>query len=91
MTIYLKDACYVDWKSLEFTRGHFAVTSGDSGKLTFLDNLPAEETLSDAIQRIERLDYRRREDKAESAYNAARSFNTQTISQWLEVFRRIVT
>ena len=47
MAIYLKDACYIDWKSLEFTQGHMAVTSKDDGKLKFLDTLPAKETLSD--------------------------------------------
>ena len=47
MTIYLKDACYVDWKSLEFTKGHMAVSSKDGEKLKFLDTLPAKETLSD--------------------------------------------
>ena len=47
MTIYLKDACHIDWKSLEFTQGHMAVTSADDGQLRFLDALPAKETLSD--------------------------------------------
>jgi len=47
MTIYLKDACYVDWNSLEFTKGHMAVSSKDGEKLKFLDTLPGKDTLSD--------------------------------------------
>jgi cytosine/adenosine deaminase-related metal-dependent hydrolase len=47
MTIYLKDACYIDWNSLEFTQGHMAVMSENDGKLKFLDTLPSKETLSD--------------------------------------------
>ncbi len=46
MTIYLKDACYIDWKSLKFRQGHMAVTSEDNGKITFTDTLPSKNTLS---------------------------------------------
>jgi cytosine/adenosine deaminase-related metal-dependent hydrolase len=47
MTIYLKDACYIDWKSLEFTHGHLVVTSENRGEITFTDVLPPKDSLSD--------------------------------------------
>lgn len=49
------------------------------------------ETLSDAIQRIAGLAGEIREKKAETAYEAAKAFNTKTLTQWLEVFHRIMS
>jgi cytosine/adenosine deaminase-related metal-dependent hydrolase len=46
MTLYLKDATYIDWKTLAFQSGHLAVTSGDDGGIRFQDKLPAEGELS---------------------------------------------
>ena len=42
MTLYLKDATFVDWKTLTFKRGHLAVDDGDDGGLRFLEALPPE-------------------------------------------------
>jgi cytosine/adenosine deaminase-related metal-dependent hydrolase len=42
MTLYLKDATYIDWKTLAFQSGHLAVTSGDDGGMRFQDKLPTE-------------------------------------------------
>ena len=43
MTLYLKDATYIDWKTLEFQSGHLAVSAGDAGGIGFLDALPPED------------------------------------------------
>ena len=40
MTLYLKDATYIDWKTLAFTSTHLAVSPGDDGGIQFLDALP---------------------------------------------------
>jgi cytosine/adenosine deaminase-related metal-dependent hydrolase len=40
MTLYLKDATYIDWKTLAFTSTHLAVSCGDDGSIQFLDALP---------------------------------------------------
>ena len=45
MTLYLKDATYIDWKTLAFESTHLAVTSGDDGGIRFLDTLPPEDEL----------------------------------------------
>jgi hypothetical protein len=50
-----------------------------------------EETLAEAIQRIERLDSHTRDHKAEVAYNASRAFNAKTLDQWLDVFSRTLS
>jgi len=46
MTLYLKDATYIDWKTLEFRSTHLAVFPGDGGGIRFLDTLPPESELS---------------------------------------------
>ena len=46
MTLYLKDATYIDWKTLEFRSTHVAVFPGDGGGIRFLDTLPPESELS---------------------------------------------
>jgi len=46
MTLYLKDATYIDWKTLEFRSTHLAVCPGDGGDIRFLDTLPPESELS---------------------------------------------
>jgi cytosine/adenosine deaminase-related metal-dependent hydrolase len=43
MTLYLKDATYIDWKTLAFESGHLAVGAGDDGGIRFLDALPPED------------------------------------------------
>ena len=43
MTLYLKDATYIDWQTLAFESGHLAVGSGDDGGIRFLDALPPED------------------------------------------------
>jgi cytosine/adenosine deaminase-related metal-dependent hydrolase len=40
MTLYLKNATYLDWRSLEMTAGHLAVSSGDRPLLAFIDQVP---------------------------------------------------
>jgi glycosyltransferase involved in cell wall biosynthesis len=78
-------------------RRRLVLTSSNCGILNWpslaqgIFHMQEKEVLSEAIQRVERLDHQIRADKAESAYNAARVFNTRTITQWLEVFRRIVS
>ncbi len=40
MTLYLKDATYIDWKTLAFQSTHLAVSPGDDGGIRLLDALP---------------------------------------------------
>ena len=58
MTLYLKDATYIDCKTLAFTSTHLAVSPGDDGGLQFLDALPptddlnADDRILDCHQRL---------------------------------------
>lgn len=45
MTLYLKDATYIDWKTLAFQTAHLAVSPGDDGGIRFLDALPKADDL----------------------------------------------
>jgi adenine deaminase len=47
MTLYLKNATYIDWKTLGFQSTHLAVTAGVDGSVELLKNLPPENELSD--------------------------------------------
>ena len=40
MSLYLKNATFVDWLSLEVKETHLAVEEGDQGGITFLDQIP---------------------------------------------------
>jgi cytosine/adenosine deaminase-related metal-dependent hydrolase len=58
MTLYLKDATYIDWKTLAFTTADLAVSAGDDGGIQFLDALPpagelgADDKVLDCCQRL---------------------------------------
>ena len=41
MTLYLKNATYIDWQTLEFRTGHLAVSPGRDGRREFVDAIPA--------------------------------------------------
>jgi cytosine/adenosine deaminase-related metal-dependent hydrolase len=41
MTLYLKDATFIDWKTLAFQSTHLAVSAADDRGLRFLDTLPS--------------------------------------------------
>jgi cytosine/adenosine deaminase-related metal-dependent hydrolase len=41
MSIYLRDALHVDWRTLKFTPGHIRVEAGDTGGMRFIDEIPA--------------------------------------------------
>ena len=43
MTLYLKDATYIDWKTLAFRSGHLAVDDGVDRGIRFLDALPPQD------------------------------------------------
>jgi cytosine/adenosine deaminase-related metal-dependent hydrolase len=45
MTLYLADATYVDWQSLNFFTGHIAVGSGPGKELRFVAELPTDGAL----------------------------------------------
>ena len=45
MTLYLKNATYVDWKTLVFTPTDLAVYPGDDGGVRFLETVPSESGL----------------------------------------------
>jgi cytosine/adenosine deaminase-related metal-dependent hydrolase len=42
MSLYLRDATYVDWRTLKFTSGHLRVADGDNGGCEFVAAIPAE-------------------------------------------------
>jgi len=42
VTLYLKDAIYIDWQSLAFQSTHLAVSAGVDGAMRLLDALPPE-------------------------------------------------
>ncbi|MGD8990332.1 MAG: amidohydrolase family protein [Desulfobacterales bacterium] len=44
MTLYLKDAVFLDWQSLEIKRTHLAVAVGSQSGISFLKTLPPEDT-----------------------------------------------
>ena len=46
MTLYLKDATFIDWKTLAFQKTHLAVSPGDDGRIRFVNALPPEKGLS---------------------------------------------
>jgi cytosine/adenosine deaminase-related metal-dependent hydrolase len=46
MTLYLKDATYIDWKTLAFQSGHLAVGTGDDDGIRFLNTIPPEDERS---------------------------------------------
>jgi cytosine/adenosine deaminase-related metal-dependent hydrolase len=45
VSIYLRDAVHVDWRTLKFSRGHIKVESGANGGLFFIDNIPQGRSL----------------------------------------------
>ena len=45
MTLYLKNATYIDWRTLAFQSTHLAVTPGGDGGIRFLETLPPESDL----------------------------------------------
>lgn len=45
MTLYLKNASYIDWQSFEITDTNLKVTPGTDGTCTFLEQLPAASSL----------------------------------------------
>jgi cytosine/adenosine deaminase-related metal-dependent hydrolase len=46
MTIYLKNATFIDWQTLEFRKSHIRVAPGKENGILFLDALPGPEFLS---------------------------------------------
>ncbi|TPW20117.1 MAG: cytosine deaminase-like metal-dependent hydrolase, partial [Elusimicrobia bacterium] len=50
--LVLKDAVFVDWRSLAVTRGHLAVTPGSSGEARFVPRVPAGARVLDCSGRV---------------------------------------
>jgi cytosine/adenosine deaminase-related metal-dependent hydrolase len=46
MTLYLKDATFLDWQSLEIQRTHLAVEEGSQNGFSFLTALPSEDEMT---------------------------------------------
>jgi cytosine/adenosine deaminase-related metal-dependent hydrolase len=53
MTLYLKDAVFLDWQSLEIKRTHLAVAEGPQNGISFLKTLPPEDTMATEDQVID--------------------------------------
>ena len=49
MSLYLRDATYVDWRTLKFTRGHLRLEEGDDGALEFVSEVPADPRAGDRV------------------------------------------
>jgi cytosine/adenosine deaminase-related metal-dependent hydrolase len=47
MTLYLKNATYIDWKTLAFQSTNLAVSPGDDGGIGLLDAMPSDGDLGD--------------------------------------------
>lgn len=45
MSVYLRDAVHVDWRTLKFTRGHIKVEYGDCGGIGFVPAIPSPDHL----------------------------------------------
>ena len=46
MTLYLKDAMFLDWQSLEIKRTHLAVEEGSQNGISFLKAIPPQDTMA---------------------------------------------
>ena len=46
MTLYLKDAMFLDWQSLEIKRTHLAVEEGSQNGISFLKAMPPQDTMA---------------------------------------------
>ncbi|MGD9359627.1 MAG: amidohydrolase family protein, partial [Desulfobacterales bacterium] len=46
MTVYLKDATFLDWQSLEIKQTHLAVKEGSQNGFSFLTDLPSADTIT---------------------------------------------
>jgi len=46
MTLYLNNATFLDWQSLEIKRAHLAVQEGSQNGFSFLTALPSEDTIT---------------------------------------------
>ncbi len=49
MSIYLRNAVYVDWRTLKFTSGHIRVESGETGGISFVNEVPRDLGIDDRI------------------------------------------
>ncbi|MBN2345440.1 MAG: amidohydrolase family protein [Candidatus Aminicenantes bacterium] len=49
MSLYLKNATHVDWRTLKFSSGHLRVDGGDDGGLEFIPALPADPAPGDRV------------------------------------------
>jgi glycosyltransferase involved in cell wall biosynthesis len=78
-------------------RRRLVLVSGNCGILNWPDLSPgvyaisAGESLADAVHRISTIPTPVRRQKAELAYEAAKSFNDQTIRQWIALFASIAS
>ncbi len=46
MSLYLKNAKYLDWQTFEITAGHLLVEEGNSGKVTSVNQIPEQSELA---------------------------------------------
>lgn len=49
MSLYLRDATYIDWRTLKFTAGHIRVDEGENGGIEFVDAIPAALEAGDRV------------------------------------------
>lgn len=49
MTLYLKNAVYINWQTLSFKKGDYAVAPGEGNGIEAIGNIPAEPDSSDMV------------------------------------------
>ena len=49
MSIYLKNATYIDWLTLKFVKTDMKVTEGADGNIEFIKEIPSDKTASDKV------------------------------------------
>ncbi|MGD8293518.1 MAG: hypothetical protein PVF37_17540, partial [Desulfobacterales bacterium] len=46
MTLYLKDATYIDWQNFAINNSHLSVDEGPAGNILFIDTIPSAADLN---------------------------------------------
>ncbi len=49
MSLYLRNAVHVDWRTLKFTSGHIRVECGESGSISFVSEVPRDLGIDDRV------------------------------------------
>ena len=53
MTLYLKNATYIDWQNFAIKNSHLSVEEGPDGNILFIDTIPSADDLHHSVRRRE--------------------------------------